>query len=92
MLFKVHIQSYPSRPKNKNSKIRIGYNLADDEDVDNVFSEVSSTLKEYEGTNSLGNWSDTNQSHNNFSDDGFSRVSLQPNSYYFRRPSIRRCV
>jgi hypothetical protein len=64
----------------------------DDDDIDNVFTEASSTAIGHEDTNSVGNWSDTIHSLNNVSDDCISRNSLLPNSYYFRQASSRRYV
>lgn len=62
----------------------------DDIDGKNTITEDSSAAVVLEDTNSLSNWSDTNHSLNNFSDDCVSRNSLLPNSYSFRRTSCKR--
>lgn len=87
----MHIQSVTSKPSKKYPIIKIGTNV-DGDDIDNVFTDASSTVIGHEDTNSLSNWSDTIHSINNFSDDCISRNSLLPNSYYFPRLSSRRYV
>ena len=68
--------------------IKIGNNY-DDTNPKTELTEESSATMAVEDTNSLSNWSDTNHSLNNFSEDCVSRNSLLPNSY-FRRHSCRR--
>ena len=85
----MHIQSVTGKAAKKYPTIKIGTNN-DENDLKNNVTEDSSAAMALEDTNSLSNWSETNHSLNNFSDDCVSRNSLLPNSYYFRRPSCRR--
>ena len=85
----MHIQSTSGKETKNYPTIKIGTNM-DDIDRKNTLTEDSSAAVALEDTNSLSNWSDTNHSLNNFSDDCVSRNSLLPNSYSFRRTSCKR--